>query len=638
MKASPDPDALKSSTTNIQVVGAFVLIQSISPPYFSRHDASILDNQPFTTFYIFLRPIDTCPVRLKYVFCRADPGNSPDQEFTMKPKRRWNERTRLILTLELAVVLPAAALVVLSARHLMHIQRSRGVEAAIQRDFSQVLAISEKQINQKAYEQLDDVRSGFPAPGITCPETLDRLLAGHPYVAHLFAYDPDRGMVFRSQPHRLQNDAAFHAEADELSKMGEGWFRLEFKELAEKMTKMEKKGTPYYAFSNWVERGEKRLYQPVALFTKTDEATGKRFIGGIAFDGEYIHDHFFPEMLETVMNRTLSEEGDKDQCAIMVHPKGEPTPLAASAGWDGGVPEVERNMEAVFPGITLGIKLRGTTLEAIGQHFVRTSFLTLGALSLVLAGGILLTYRNVSKEMALARLKSDFVSNVSHELRTPLSLIRLYAETLEMGRLNSPEKYQEYYCIIRKESERLSALINNILDFSRIEAGRKEYDFRETDLRELVHNTLESYRYQIEQQGFAYEEKIDEVPLLRVDREAMARSLLNLINNALKYSQDRKYIGVKLYRENGSVNLEVSDQGIGIPHQEQHKIFEKFYRAGDPLVHNTKGSGLGLSLVRHIVQAHGGKVLVNSSPGQGSKFTITLPVKQGANGRNAASA
>src|SRR6202047_5564912 len=230
--------------------------------------------------------------------------------------------------------------------------------------------------------------------------------------------------------------------------------------------------------------------------------------------------------------------------------------------------------------------------------------------------------------MARARLKSDFVSNVSHELRTPLSLISLYAETLEMGRLTSPEKYQEYYCIIRKESERLTALINNILDFSRIEAGRKEYDFRETDLRELVHNTLDSYRYQIEQHGFIYEERIDEVPPLRVDRESMARSLLNLVNNALKYSQDRKYIGVKLYRENGSVKLEVIDHGIGIPHQEQHKIFEKFYRVGDPLVHNTKGSGLGLSLVRHIVQAHGGDVAVDSAPGQGSKFTIVLPVRQ----------
>ena len=557
----------------------------------------------------------------------------------MKPKRRWNERTRLILTLELAVVLPAAALVILSAWHLNHIQRDRAVEAAIQRDFSQMLAISEKEINHKAYDQLDDIRSGFPAPGMTCAEALDRLLAAHPFAAHLFAYDPDHGMVFRSQPYRVKNDHVFRTEADDLSTMGEGWLKMEYKDLVEKMTKMEKKGMPYYVFPNWAPRGEKHIYQSVAMFIKTDEATGKKAIGGIAFDAEYLHDQFFPGMLETVMNRNLSEgQGGKNQCAIMVHPKGESAPLAASAGWDGGAPEVERNMEAVFPGLTLAIKLRGTTLEAIGQHFVRTSFLALGALSLLLAGGIMLTYRNVSKEMALARLKSDFVSNVSHELRTPLSLIRLYAETLEMGRLNSREKYQEYYCIIRKESERLSALINNILDFSRIEAGRKEYDFRETDLRELVRNTLDSYRYQIEQHGFTYEEKIDEVPPLRVDREAMARSLLNLVNNALKYSQDRKYIGVNLYRENGSVKLEVIDHGIGIPHQEQHKIFEKFYRVGDPLVHNTKGSGLGLSLVRHIVQAHGGEVLVDSAPGEGSKFTIALPVNQGDNGRNLASA
>ena len=228
--------------------------------------------------------------------------------------------------------------------------------------------------------------------------------------------------------------------------------------------------------------------------------------------------------------------------------------------------------------------------------------------------------------MALARLKSDFVSNVSHELRTPLALIRLYAETLELGRLTGPSKHQEYYSIIRKESERLTALINNILDFSRIEAGRKEYDFRETDMCELVRNTLESYRYQIEQNGFTFEEKIAEVPPLNVDREAMARSLVNLVNNALKYSQDRKHIRVNLYREDGTVKLEVVDQGIGIPANEQHRIFEKFYRVGDPLVHNTKGSGLGLSLVQHIARAHGGDVVVESTPGAGSKFTITLPL------------
>jgi signal transduction histidine kinase len=287
----------------------------------------------------------------------------------------------------------------------------------------------------------------------------------------------------------------------------------------------------------------------------------------------------------------------------------------------------------------LGMKLRGTTLAAMGQRFMRSSFLILGGLSLLLAGGILLTYRNVSKEMALARLKSDFVSNVSHELRTPLSLIRLYAETLEMGRLPNPGKQQEYFQIIRKESERLTGLINNILDFSRIEAGRKEYDFRNTDMGELVRNTLESYRYQIEQNGFAFEEKIaGDLPPVAVDREAIARSLLNLVNNALKYSQENKYLGVNLYRDNGAVKLEVVDHGMGIPNAEQGKIFEKFYRVGNPLVHTTKGSGLGLSLVRHIVQAHGGEVWVESNPGQGSKFTIALPVERGQESAHSATA
>jgi signal transduction histidine kinase len=313
-------------------------------------------------------------------------------------------------------------------------------------------------------------------------------------------------------------------------------------------------------------------------------------------------------------------------------------PLATSSGWDQGEPEVVRKFDDVFRGLAVGIKFQGTSVEALGQTWVHRSFLILGFLSLMIIGGLVLTKHIVSKEMALARLKSDFVSNVSHELRTPLALIRLYAETLELGRITTQEKKQQYYRIIRKESERLTALINNILDFSRIEAGRKEYDFRETDMRELVRNTLESYRYQIEQHGFTLEEKIGDVPPLRVDREAMARSLVNLVNNALKYSQDRKYIGVNLYRENGSVKLEVIDHGIGIPPHEQSKIFEKFYRVGDPLVHNTKGSGLGLSLVQHIAKAHGGEVVVDSAPGAGSKFTITLPVNPAENNGKAASA
>ena len=138
------------------------------------------------------------------------------------------------------------------------------------------------------------------------------------------------------------------------------------------------------------------------------------------------------------MSRNVAEEQTDKNAVIMVRPMSDYTSIAYCTGWDGGNAEVERNMESVFPGLVLGMKLRGTTLAAMGKRFMHTSVLTLGGLSFLLAGGIYLTYRNVSKEMALARLKSDFVSNVSHELRTPLSLIRLYAETLELGRLTSP--------------------------------------------------------------------------------------------------------------------------------------------------------------------------------------------------------
>jgi len=556
----------------------------------------------------------------------------------MKAKRPKNARTRMMLTLQLAVMLPAAVLVILSAWHLKTIQRDRAVEAAIQRDFSQVLAISEKQINHKAYELVDDVRADFPPPGEACTETMDRILSTHPYVAHLMLYDPEQGFVMRSQPYRMKNDPGFRDQAEHMSKMMEGWWKLEYAEFSKKLAKMADKGTPYHFDGEWVPGGDKPVYLSTAVFLRTDKETGKSAIASVTFDGDYLRNQFLPQTLDEVMSRNVAEAQTDKNAVIMVRPKSDSTPIASGTGWDGGQAEVERNLESVFPGLVLGMKLRGTTLAAMGQHFVQISFLILGGLSFLLAGGIFLTYRNVSKEMALARLKSDFVSNVSHELRTPLSLIRLYAETLELGRLSSPEKHQEYYCIIRKESERLTALINNILDFSRIEAGRKEYDFRETDMRELVCNTLESYRYQIEQHGFTLEEKIADVPPLRVDREAMARSLVNLVNNALKYSQDRKYIGVKLYQENGSVKLEVIDHGIGIPSNEQNKIFEKFYRVGDPLVHNTKGSGLGLSLVQHIARAHGGDVAVDSSPGAGSKFTITLPLHPTGTSGKAASA
>jgi signal transduction histidine kinase len=201
-------------------------------------------------------------------------------------------------------------------------------------------------------------------------------------------------------------------------------------------------------------RGDKHLYQSLAMFLIPASDGGKPSIGGVVFDAEYLRDHFFPEALDSVMSRNVAEsQGDVNHAVMMIHPKMDSTPIVASAGWDDGEPEVERNWEGAFPGLVLAMKMHGTTLQAIGDRFFRQSFLILGGLSLLLAVGLGVTYRNVSKEIALARLKSDFVSNVSHELRTPFSLIRLYAETLEMGRQKTPDKLQEYYQIIRKESE-----------------------------------------------------------------------------------------------------------------------------------------------------------------------------------------
>jgi signal transduction histidine kinase len=559
----------------------------------------------------------------------------------MFKKWRLTDRTRTLLTLELAIVLPAAALMGFSIWNLKHLQRSEALEAAIQRDFSHVLKIAEKKTWHKAIDLITPVRKEFPNPDedrTAIHAKLEHILLEHPEYAYAFLYDKKNNLLLsRAQPAR-DHDQEFCARAQEAINTAATWLPLEAHDMAARVRTMaEKDEDPVGFYGGWALRENQQTYWNLAYFIPRDVSKDRVVLGVVAFDGDYLRKTFLPAMMKDVLTSKSSVlMADANPPVMMIHPSKDFTPWVASANWDGAKPEAERNFEYVFPDLTLAIKYQGTTVADIGTRFLRYNYIVLAALSLFMVGGIWLTYRNVSREMTLARLKSDFVANVSHELRTPLALIRLYAETLELGRLTATEKYQEYFRIIREESERLTALINNILDFSRIEAGRREYEFQETNLGELVHSTLDSYRFQIQQNGFGFEENIsDDIPPVIVDREAIARSLLNLVNNALKYSKDQKYIGVSLYRSNGSVNLEVRDRGIGIPASEQQKIFEKFYRCGDPLVHDVKGSGLGLSLVRHIARAHGGDVLVESAPDKGSKFTIALPLVQPSQTGNA---
>ncbi len=542
-------------------------------------------------------------------------------------KFRWSERPR-ILMLMLAVMLPAAALIGFGVFSLRNMQREKVIEAAYQVEYEHTLAIAEKQINERAYDMADDARMQFPDMDRSDADQLDSFLTAHPNIAHAFLWTGKDHFIFRSQPSRMSS-GAFCAEDQTLASDFANWWNMDGKTYINKLRWHEaNEGTHFFFMDHWVTRGDKMQYQSLVLFLPRGSSPERPALAGFIYDTDYLKNKFFPTALNQLMPDQNQGDSTHPRTAFMVRTEKDDFPLAASASWDGGSAEVERAFQDVFSGLILGIKLRGNTIANISAHLLRTHFLVLGALSLLMGAGMFFTYRSVARELALAKLKSDFVSNVSHELRTPLALIRLYAETLELGRISSAGKQQEYYEIIRKESERLTSLINNILDFSRIESGKKEYNFRETNVADLVRSTLESYRFEIEQSGFNFEQKIDsDVPPLLVDREAIARSLLNLVNNALKYSLTEKYLGIKLYRQNDAVNLEVIDHGIGIPAKEQPKIFEKFYRVGDPLVHNTKGSGLGLSLVSHIVQAHGGEVAVESAPGKGSKFTITLPVQ-----------
>jgi signal transduction histidine kinase len=559
----------------------------------------------------------------------------------MSKKWRLTDRTRTLLTLELAIVLPAAALMGFSIWNLKHIQRSEAVEAAIQRDFSHVLKIAEKKTWHKANDMVMPVRNKFPdADGdrAKIKAKLEQILTEHPEFAYAFLYDKKSNLfVSRAQPGR-DWDSGFYARAQEAINTAQSWIPLEAPQMAAKVRLMEKEDEPVLFEGGWMLNDNQHTYYNLAYFIPPDVPKDRVELGFVSFDEDYLRKTFLPAMMKDVLtSRSNVLQLEENPPVMMIHPSKGSAPWVSSANWDGGNPEADRSFDYVFPGLSIAIKYQGTTVADIGSKFLRYNYIVLAALSVLMVGGIWLTYRNVSREMNLARLKSDFVANVSHELRTPLALIRLYAETLELGRLTAKEKYQEYFRIIREESERLTALINNILDFSRIEAGRKEYEFKETNLAELVRSTLDSYRFQIQQNGFAFEENISQdIPPVKVDREAIARSLLNLVNNALKYSKDRKFIGVSLYRSNRSINLEVRDSGIGIPANEQEKIFEKFYRCGDPLVHNVKGSGLGLSLVRHIARAHGGDVLVESEPEKGSKFTIALPFAPASETGNAA--
>jgi signal transduction histidine kinase len=285
---------------------------------------------------------------------------------------------------------------------------------------------------------------------------------------------------------------------------------------------------------------------------------------------------------------------------------------------------------AGFPGLVVQFPL--PPHEASGAPWDVRRWFYLVTLLLVLSVTLLgayLVWRDVRRELQMAETRSRFVSAVSHELKTPLTAIRMFAETLQLGRSPEPETQAEYLETIVNESERLTRLLNNVLDFSKIERGQKVYRREPTCLAEIVESSARAMRYPIEQQRLTLEVSVDNgMPPVAVDRDAIEQAILNLLANAMKYAGESREIALRLRRANGFALIEVADRGVGIAPEEQERIFQQFYRV--PTRHNEgiPGTGLGLTLVRHIAEAHGGRVTVDSAPGAGSTFTIHLPLEQ----------
>jgi signal transduction histidine kinase len=302
--------------------------------------------------------------------------------------------------------------------------------------------------------------------------------------------------------------------------------------------------------------------------------------------------------------------------------------LASSSSLSAGTLTVKADFKENFPDWTLEFYHPDVPFfEALLTSRRAVYLVMFLSIAGILAFGFVLTIRSLTREVELARMKSDFVSTVSHEFKSPLTSIRQIAEMLEAGRVPSESRRQRYYEVLLEQSERLSLLTDNVLSFAKMEAGKKEFDFEVVDAGALLRELVSAIQDRVRHEGFEIETTIaDSLPPVLADVSAISQAITNLIDNAVKYSAGSRKILVKTYVEHPHLVVAVQDFGVGIRKDEMDKIFDRFYRGGDELTRTVKGSGLGLTLVKQIVEAHQGSIKVESEPGKGSVFSIKLPL------------
>jgi signal transduction histidine kinase len=357
----------------------------------------------------------------------------------------------------------------------------------------------------------------------------------------------------------------------------------------------------------------------VIFWTKPDPASNWLF--GVALG---------PEELARLVH--LPENSDPETVLAILDDRAHPVataPGGARCEWKR--PFVATEIGEVLPHWEVALYLvnPGRLTESARVVTATLTLLIAVALAAILAGAYLVA-ADTRRQLDLARKKTDFVSNVSHELKTPLTSIRMFAELLADNRVSDPEKRSRYLRIIAGESERLTRLVNNVLDFARLEKKRKSYDLRAADLVPLADRVCESESVRLEEAGFHVGFSCDlSSCLVRCDADAIAQVLVNLLSNAEKYSGETKEIDVAVETKTGSqplAKISVLDRGAGVRTGLEEKIFEAFFRADDSLASGVQGSGLGLTLARRIARDHGGDITCRPRPGGGSIFALTLPL------------
>jgi len=279
---------------------------------------------------------------------------------------------------------------------------------------------------------------------------------------------------------------------------------------------------------------------------------------------------------------------------------------------------------------TLQTGFGNRTIAAIAESSSRPQLALMAMLALVMAAGVFFVAGAAAREVRLAELKSNFVASVSHDLKTPLALIQLFAETLELGRVRTPERAAEYYRIINGEAKKLTRLIENLLDFSRMEAGLRPYRTAPADLGEVTREVVARLQSQFEQGRFNVVTRVEPgLPPVDIDTGAVQQAIENILANAMKYAREHRDIEVDVARAGADVAVRVTDHGIGIAKRDLRLVFRKFYRVDSGLGGGPQGCGLGLAIVDHTMRGHGGAVSVESEPGRGSIFTLAFPIPAG---------